>query len=378
MSDSITHIITGLNTGGAEMMLYKLLLNTDKSRFSANVVSLTDIGPIGQRIQALGVPVMALGMRRGVPDPIAVVRLAIWLRQRRPELIQTWMYHANLLGGIAAKMVWNVPVVWGIHHATLNPSSDKRRTILVVKACARISKWVPAKIVCVAEFARSFHASLGYDDHKMVVIPNGFDLDVFRPNKTAYKEMRRGLGVSEETTLIGLVGRFHPIKGHEVFIEAAARLQARYPEVHFVLCGDDVTWNNPDLVKWVDSVGIRGQCHFLGCRDDIPRILASLDIGGTASDGEAFPLVVGETMACCVPCVVTDVGDSAYIVGDTGIVVPPKDPDALAQAWGKLLLLARQDRCQLGERARQRIRENFDLHSIVRRYEELYESVLRG
>jgi glycosyltransferase involved in cell wall biosynthesis len=377
MINHITHIITGLDTGGAEMMLYKLLLKSDKSRFSANVISLTNIGPVGDRIQTLGIPVTALGINARAPNPWAIVRIGSYLRQMSTDIVQTWMYHADLIGGVAARLAGKIPVVWGIRHTTLNPDSDKRSTILVVKACSKLSKWIPTKIVCCAEASRSLHVLLGYDEQKMLVIQNGFDLDRFCPNKTAYREMRKELHIPEETLLIALIGRFHPQKGHRTFIEAAARLHTCHPVVHFVLCGDNVTWNNPDLVNWIDSAGIHGQCHLLGCRDDMPRIQASLDIGGTsASHGEAFPNVIGEAMACGIPCVVTDVGDSAFIVGDTGIVVPPENPDELAQAWKKMISLGRDGRLHLGEQARQRIRKNFDLHLIVRQYEELYDSVL--
>ena len=359
------------------MMLYKLLLKSDKSRFSANVISLTNIGPIGEKIQTLGIPVTALGINARAPNPWAIVRIGSYLRQMSTDIVQTWMYHADLIGGVAARLAGKIPVVWGIRHTTLNPDSDKRSTILVVKACSKLSKWIPTRIVCCAEASRSSHVSLGYDEQKMLVIQNGFDLDRFCPNKTAYREMRKELHIPEKTLLIALIGRFHPQKGHRTFIEAAARLHTCHPDVHFVLCGDDVTWNNPDLVNWIDSAGIHGQCHLLGCRDDIHRIQASLDIGGTsASHGEAFPNVIGEAMACGVPCVVTDVGDSALIVGDTGIVVPPENPDKLAQAWEKMISLGRDGRLHLGEQARERIRKNFDLHLIVRQYEELYDSVL--
>lgn len=378
MSIHITHIITGLNTGGAEMMLYMLLLKADKSRFSANVISLTNIGPVGEKIQSLGIPVTALGMYAKAPNPWAIVRIGSYLRQMSTDVVQTWMYHADLIGGMAARLAGKIPVIWGIHHTTLNPNSDKRSTILVAKICSKLSKWIPVRIVCCAEISRSLHVSLGYDEQKMLVIQNGFDLDRFCPNKTAYKKMREELGIPEGTLLIGLIGRFHPQKGHRTFIKAAARLHTCHPDVHFVLCGNNVTWKNSDLARWIDSADIYEQCHLLGCRDDMPRIQASLDIGTNASHSEAFPLVIGEAMACGVPCVVTDVGDSALIVGDTGIAIPPKDPDALAQAWEKIISPGSDYRFKLGERARQRIRENFDLNIIVRRYEKLYDSVVRG
>jgi len=375
----VLHVINGLNTGGAEMMLYKLLSRIDGAAFETEVVSLIDIGPIGQKIRALGVSVRSLGMRRGVPNPLAVLRLARWLRQDPPHVIQTWMYHADLVGGLAVRLAGSIPLAWGIHNGNLDPRGTKRMTIWTAMACARLSRWLPARIVCCSEASRQVHMQLGYAADKMVVIPNGFDLAVFRPDPAARRSVRRELGIPEEAPLIGLVARFAPRKDHRNFVQAAARLHACAPESHFLLCGDGVSWENPELAGWIEAAGIRDWCHLLGRREDIPRLTAALDIASIASYyGEAFPMVIGEAMACGVPCVVTDVGDSAIIIGETGVVVPPKDPQALADGWNQLLLdMSREERLQLGLAARQRIVERYSLGKIVERYERLYESLVR-
>ena len=208
----------------------------------------------------------------------------------------------------------------------------------------------------------------------MVVIPNGFDLNLFKPDLEGRTLVRQELRIPEDTMLIGMVGRFDPQKDHYNFIKAAALLQKEIPDVQFLLCGDDITWENQKLSKWIDETGFHGYFHLLGRRSDISRIMTALDIA-SSSYGEGFPNVVGEAMSCGVPCVVTDVGDSALIVGDTGIVVPPKDPNALALAWKKLIEIGKDKRQKLGHNARLRIRENFNLPSVVRRYEELYKDV---
>lgn len=376
----VFHVITSVSTGGAQMMLYKLLSRIDHVTFESEVISLIDIGPIGQRIQALGVPVRALGMRPGVPNPLGVLRLARWLRQDAPHVIQTWMYHADLVGGLAAKLAGSVPVAWGIHHSNLDSQINKWSTIWTAMACARLSRWLPARIVCCSEASRQVHTQLDYAADKMVVIPNGFDLVVFRPDPTARQSVRQELGIPEKAPLIGLVARFHPQKDHRNFVQAAARFHACAPESHFLLCGDGITWENRELAGWIEAAGIQSQCHLLGRREDIPRLTAALDIASTAaSHGEAFPIVIGEAMACRVPCVVTDVGDSAIIVGETGVVVPPKDPQALATGWRQLLLdMSREERLQLGLAARQRIMERYSLEKIVEQYKRLYESLVIG
>lgn len=371
----ILHIITGLNTGGAEMMLYKLVSRMNRNKFDIQVILLTDIGPIGKKIEDLGIPVSALGMKRGIPNPQMVFKLARWLKKYRPDIIQTWMYHSDLIGGLAAKMSGNIPVVWGIHHSNLDPKGNKRTTIWTAKVCARFSRWLPVKIVCCSEASKRVHTALGYAAEKMVVIPNGFDLNLFKPDLEEGTLVRQELGIPEDTIIIGMVGRFDPQKDHLNFIKAAALLQKEIPDVQFLLCGDDIIWENHKLSKWIEDAGLSNNFHLLGRRDDIPQIMTALNIASSSSYGEGFPNVVGEAMACGVPCVVTDVGDSALIVGDTGIVVPPKDSNDLALAWKELIEIGKDRRQRLGDNARRRIREKFSLPSVVERYEELYKCV---
>jgi len=369
------HIITGLNTGGAEMMLYKLLSGMDCENFEAEVVSLMDIGPIGKKIQELGVVVRALGMRQGVPSLPGLLRLVYWLRQNSPHCVQTWMYHADLIGGMSAKLAGGIPVIWGIRHSILEPQYTKRTTLWTAKACARLSRRLPARIVCCSEASRRAHKEMGYAEDRMVVIPNGFDLAAFKPDPEARPAVRRELSIPAEAPLIGLVGRFNPLKDHNNFILAAAHLNACQPDVHFLLCGDGITWENPELVEWIKAAGIQTRCHLLGRREDIPRLTASLDIASSSSSSEGFPNIVGEAMACGVPCVVTDVGDSALLVGETGRVVPPGTPRALAEAWREIIEMDPEGRNRLGLLARRRIEEHFRLPLIVARYEGLYEKV---
>ncbi|MCL4462927.1 MAG: glycosyltransferase [Firmicutes bacterium] len=372
----VLHIITGLDVGGAENMLYKLLSCMERDNFSAEVVSLTDIGPVGEKIQALGVPVRAMGMKRGVPKPLAVWRLSRSLRKSRPDLIQTWMYHADLLGGIAARLVGGFPVVWGVHHSNLALQANKRTTIWTAMACARLSRYLPIRIVCCAEASRRLHAELGYAAEKLQVIHNGFDLAAFQPDESARLSVRRELGISDTALLTGLVGRFDRQKDHGNFVQTAAIVSARFPEAQFLLCGQGVVRENAELAGWIEAAGIGSRCHLLGQRDDVPRLLAALDIAVSSSLGEAFPLAVGEAMACAVPCAVTDVGDSALLVGDTGRVAMSANPEALAKACGELLEMSAESRSLLGAAARRRIQENFDLLHTASMYDKLYREVL--
>lgn len=375
----VAHVITSLDTGGAQIMLQQLLAATDRDRFEPVVFSLTTVGTVGKQLRQMGIPVRALGMRASRPSPRRAALLAWQFRQEQPDLVQTWMHHGDLIGGMAARLAGNIPVVWGIHHTTFDPALLKRRTRLTLATCARLSHWVPDRIVCCAETSRTVHAARGYDASKMLVIPNGFDLTRFQPDPTAREAIRTELGLAPETPLIGLIARFDPQKDQRNFVQAAGLLAAMRPDVHFVLCGDEIDWHNPALAEWVAIAGIHDRCHLLGRRTDTPRIQAALDIGTIASSwGEAFPLVIGEAMASGVPCVVTDIGDSARLVGDTGVVVPPRDAPALAAAWQQLLALSPADRQLRGAAARQRIIDHYNLTDIAHRYERLYQDVLQA
>lgn len=378
MTFRIAHVATGLGIGGAETTLLNLLTRLDRQQFECQVFSLSSEAPLADRIRALGVPVHLLDMKPGAPDPRGYLRLVAHLRRFRPALVQTWMYHADFLGGLAAPLAGRPPVVWGVHLTVGEMSGLKPATRLIIRLNARLSRRLPKAIVCCAEAARRTHAALGYDATRMTVIPNGIDLDRFRPDPAARARLRAELGLPADALLIGLAARFDPHKDHRNFLRAAALLRRRRPEVHFVLWGRDITPQNPDLVAWLREEGLEGAVHLLGLRTDAPALTAALDLAALSSWGEAFPLVLGEAMACGVPCVSTDVGDAALILGETGRVVPPRRPQALADAWGEMLALPPSARQALGRAARQRVQDRYSLDKMAAAYARLYEDIIEG
>ena len=367
----IIHVITGLSTGGAEMMLFKLLSCTDRSAFDVSVVSLTSAGPMADKIEALGVRVTALKMRRGVPDPRVLVRLVKLFRQESPNLVQTWMYHSDLLGGLAARFA-GIPVIWNIRHSNLDKGVNKRMTILTARLCATLSGIIPRRIVCNSETARKVHARLGYRDERFVVIPNGFNTDLFRPDPIARHEVRRELDVADDVLIFGLVARFDPQKDHRNFIRAAARFANSGIKARFVLCGDGIDHDNATLMSWIYDSEHSDSFTLLGRRSDVSRITAAFDVVVSSSCGEGFSNAIGEAMSCGIPCVVTDVGESAAVVADTGIVVLHGNPEALANAFLEMAHYEEDVRRELGAKARDRVIQLYSLPAVVRCYDKLY------
>ena len=375
----IVFVITGLSTGGAETMLLKLLERIDRARFEPHVISLTDEGEIGRRIRLLDISVEALEMRRGVVAFSKVMLLVRRLRGLHPQVLHTWMYHADLLGGLAGRAASIPAIGWGLRNSNLDQSGSKWTTRAIMRACAALSYVVPRRILSCSERARDVHVAVGYCARKIVVIPNGFDLELFRPDADAAMSIRRELGIDVTVPLVGLAARYDAQKNHKGFIEAAGRVHDTMPGVHFVLAGDGVTFANAELADAIDRAGVRGVFHLLGRRNDMPQLMAGLDVlCSSSSYGEAFPNVLGEAMACGVPCVVTDAGDSADIVGDTGRVVPVGDMAGLARELMALLSMPAEQRQSLGRMARLRVQERYEISSAVKQYEAFYMSLLDG
>jgi glycosyltransferase involved in cell wall biosynthesis len=370
----VVHIITSLSSGGAQMMLYNFLSKTNREKFEPVVISMMDRGIFADRIATFDIPIYTLGMKAGIPTIKSLGELVSLLRKLKPNVIQSWMYHANIAAQLSSLLsLANIPVCWGIHHSIASLASEKKLTIALIKIGAYLSH-LTAKIVFVSQGSQQQHEALGYSAEKSSVIPNGFDTSLFLPSPEAKLAVRSELGLPENAFLIGLIGRYHPMKDHANFIQAAALLQEKHPATHFLLIGSEVDYDNLTLVEQIKKFHLEKHIHLLGQRSDMYRLTAALDICSLSSAyGEAFPLVIGEAMSCGVPCVVTDVGDSALIVSNTGRVVPPKNPQALASAWQELIELETGAREELGKIARNRVIKDFSLESIVNQYEELYE-----
>lgn len=374
----IVHIITGLNTGGAETMLATLLAHTPQERFQPTVICLTADGPVGDRIRALGVPVHILGMPRGLPTLGGVLRLVRLLHSLKPEVVQTWLYHSDLIGGITARLL-RVPIVtWSIHNTVYDPRHAKRMTVLIGRLCARLSSLVPHRILSCSQTAMQEHIALGYPNARVEFIPNGFDLAQYSPNNNLRQAVRQELGIPDDAPLVGLFARFDPMKDHQNFVQAAQILTRTHSKIAFLLCGQNITADNTELWQWIVEANLQNHVHLLGVRTDVPRLLCALDVLTLSSRyGEAFPMILGEAMATGVPCVATDVGDAAYIIGDTGRIVPPAEPERLGQALHELLSLPAEKRCVLGHEARERIQRLFEIGHIAESYASFYEKLLK-
>lgn len=370
----VFHVIIGLGIGGAELMLRRLVL----AQRPATVISMTTIGPVGRMLQDAGVEVIALGLRAAWDLPRVFWVLLRLLRQRRPDVVQTWMVHADLIGGLAARFAGIRAVIWGIR--TTDFAGTSRGTRMMRWAGARLSAWLPAAIACAAEASRRSHEAIGYAPSRMVVIPNGFDVERFRPDPERRRQIRQQLGLGGDELVIGHVGRWNSAKDHPNFVRAALMLQAprtgagRETTLRFLMVGREINAGNAVLMREIGA-GV-DRFLLLGERADVPDLLQAFDLFCLSSRTEGFPNVVGEAMACGVPCIVTDVGDAALLVGQTGWVVAREDAVALSTGLHEAISESPPARAARAEAARQRVVDEFSLERACHRFSQLQHEVL--
>lgn len=369
----ILHVITGLQRGGAEAMLVRLLAAMDPAAFEHRVLCLGPESPLAGELRDQGVRTLCLGLRA---DPLLLGSLPCLFRGRppwRPHLLQGWMYHGNLAAYLTAHLLaGRTPLVWNIRVGIDTMATYRPLTRGLIRLGARLSRSADA-IIYNAVAAREQHEAIGYRKERSHWIPNGFNLERFRPDPGARVQVRQELGLPPEAPLLGQFARLHAEKNQQLFLSALGSLP---PEVHGLLAGQGIHPDQPELAAMVRQYHLAGRVHFLGERTDLPRLTAALDIAISPSWNEGFSNALGEALACGVPCVATRVGDSAALVGPAGRLVPPGDAEALVAALRELLALSRPERISLGALGRHKMEAEFSMGVVAHQYEMLYQALV--
>lgn len=333
---------------------------------------MSDEGIYGEQLAGEGIPVHCLNMRPGTLTPTALLRLRLLVRDLRPNVLQGWMYHGNLAASAAGRLAPGRPAVsWNVRHSLYGLESEKPLTRQVIRANRFLSRGVGA-ILYNSRLSREQHEAFGFSGDYALVIPNGFDLERFRPDAEQRRRQRQALGIPASARVVGHIARFHPMKDHALFLRAAVQVAHQNTDARFLLVGRDVVTANPAFAGIVPG-DLADRFMFLGERHDVPELMQAMDVFCQSSWSEAFPNVLGEAMASGIPCIATDVGDSADIVADTGVIVPPRDEEALARGILKMLAKSPGERQSLGLRARERVERNYALPRIVEQYAMLYK-----
>jgi glycosyltransferase involved in cell wall biosynthesis len=365
----ILHVITSLGAGGAEAMVSKVALDLQRRGCRNRVLSLGGRGFWGPRLEQQGIPVVALNL--GSRRPWATLKALASLQ--KPEVVQGWMYHGNLAAWALGRL-WAKPFAWNIR-ATWDPSGFGKGVTLMVMQLNRLLSAQPKRILCNSHEAVRGHLAAGFRG-AWEVIPNGFELERYRPNSEVRQVFRRSLGLADSDLLVGMAARFHPMKDHGCLLEAWAQVAKFHPNAHLLLAGTGVISGNDWFAQVLPALPGGERVHLLGERSDMETFQTSLDLAVLSSAyGEAFPNSLGEAMACGVPCVATDVGDSREIVGGAGLIVPPHRPDLLALAILEVLGMAPTSRRNLGLLGLERVRSNYTIQCVSSLYESFYREL---
>ncbi len=370
----IIHIITSLDGGGAETMLYRLVHEQKNESITNVVISLMGAGKYGEKLKTDEVQVYMLGINSLATTAFAIIRLCKILYKEKPDLILSWLYHADA-AAIVVGLVMRIPVIWNLRCAELERKDHSAGLFLLRWLLSKLSK-LPLAIISNSESGKRAHDKIGYHPRKWIVIPNGFDTKKLTASEEARCSVRKLLEINKNTFLIGLIARVHPMKDHKNFLNAAGIIYNKNKKIQFILVGKGAEDTNLEIKSQINNLGLKNNVHLLGEQNNIKEYTASLDMLVSSSYSEGFPNVIGEAMACEVPCVVTNVGDSKILVGDTGIVVPGRDAKALADAILKMVDMGQQERTRLGKAARKKILEEYSIPVISRKYIETCEGLL--
>ena len=365
-----------LNYGGSERQLVALVIGLHHDGQSTAVATFYPGGPFQHSLESAGVPVFSLGKHSRWDVVGFAWRLIRFVRRAKPDILHGYLGTANILAVCLKPFCPGMKVIWGVRASNMELERYGRLDRLLYWIECRTSQFADV-IVVNSHVGLEYAVSHGFPREKMIVIANGIDTERFHPNRQARTRFRGKWGIQADENLIGLVGRLDPMKGHLTFVNAAALLTRKRPNVRFVCVGDGPEQYQRRLVALAAELGLTDRLQWLPASESIASFYNAFDLATSCSTyGEGFSNVIGEAMACGIPCVVTDVGDGKRIVGETGSVVAPGDPKALALAWDTMLEIGSAERARLGQCARERILQEFSLSRLIEATSHVFEAVV--
>lgn len=373
----IYFLIRSLETGGAERQLVELVKNINPARYIVTVAMFYDLGHFRQELQGLNHVRLVSLNKSGRWDTMPFfLRLIQEIRASDAQIIHGYLDVANIYALLAGRFT-NRKVVFGVR----NTNMDFSRYDWTAFATYRLSAWLSHfanQVIYNSQAGLAYHIENGFSPRNGLVIPNGIDVNRFKGDAESRKRLRAEWHIADNELLVGHVGRLDPMKDHSNFLQAAAKIKEKIPQANFVCVGAGPPEKQAELQQMSSLLGLEDRVRWTGVQRDMVAVYNALDILVNSSFTESFPNVVAEAMACKVPCVVTDAGDSALIVAGTGRVVPPGDPAALSEAMLEFLSLPARQREAYGVRARQRILEQFSVEKMTIATEQVLSMLIEA
>jgi glycosyltransferase involved in cell wall biosynthesis len=367
---TILHIITGLKVGGAENALHRLIVNSPNN-YKHEVLCLTTGGSMHTVFLESKIKVITLDFKASFFH--SLIFLIKFIRAKKPDIVQTWLYHANLIGGIVARITGVKVVIWGLR-GTAIPQSVFSIHSLIIRLGSFFSYFIPSSIVCNAKTVSEFHIKKGYCKNKIDIINNGFNLHKESMNKE--KLLNKIDELDSNSLIIGTVGRYDKLKDYPNMINAFSIIMKDHPNVHLLMVGRGLDSSNSELISMLSNSIDISKVHLLGERSGISDYLSIMDIFCLSSRNEGFPNVVAEAMLMKIPCVVTDAGDAASLVSDIGILVPVEDHIKLALGLKYMIEIGNEKRKKIGELSHLHIKLNYSIEKNISQFGKLYMKLI--
>jgi glycosyltransferase involved in cell wall biosynthesis len=374
-SKRIIILVRRLDQGGAQRQLIALALGLHASGRDVHVVLFYPGGAFVSELAKHGVPIHVLG-KHGRWDTIGfLIRLANCLRRLKPDVVYSFMDVPNILAVTLKPLLADMRTVWGVRASNMDLSRYDWLSRLAYALECRLARFAD-RIIANSDAGKCHAVANGFPERKIVVIPNGIDTEYFRFDPEGRRQVRLAWGVGDDEVLVGLAARLDPMKDHLVFLEAASHIAHEHRNVRFVCVGSGPEDYAQALEQHASALGLTTKLTWAGARNDMSAVYSALDIASSSSAyGEGFSNTIAEAMACGVPCVVTDVGDSALIVGDTGNVVPAGEHRVLAAAIRRLINLPPEQRREMGEACRARVVSEYGIERLLQRTEQALDLV---
>ena len=367
----IIYVITDLSLGGAELQLYKIAQKLRKDS-DVKVISLLSKGDLGDDLIKLGVELSVVNFRKKRFFFYNFFKLCNLILDFKPDVVHCWMYHANLIGGIASKVSKVKKIIWSIHHNNPSNEFNSYSTILISKLGAFFSFFIPEKVICVSKDVLNTHVNFGYQEKKMVCIPNGIDILEFSKIDNARQLLLKKYNFADDVKLIGFPSRFHPVKNHEGFFASIAMIKRSNPnlDLQLILSGKNIDSNNTELITLINKYELTECVHLMGLLNDMPLFMSSIDLLVNYSYSEAFSLVLAEALACETLCISTIEGDPEHIIEGIGKYVTSGDDIGLSNTIINLLKMDILK--EIKKKGREKIITLYSLNIVLKKYKSLY------
>ena len=366
----ILHIITALGDGGAEHTLYKICKYDNENEHV--VISLKGPDKYYRLLKKLGIKVYYLNIKFYSINKFFT--LTSLINSLKPNIVQTWLIHADLIGGVAAKIIGIKNIIWNVRYTNIVLGKSKITSVFIVKILSYLSFFIPNFIIVVSKKAKKIYGTEGYDKKKFVYIPNGYDFSILKSDQSQRKNFRKKFKVNKKTLLIGNVARYDPKKDHANLLKALALLKLKNRDFLCILVGTNINKSNSELTSLIKELKLSHKIKLLGKKNNISQIMNGIDIYiQSSSYGEGFPNVVAEAMSCGTPCIVTNVGDASHIVGKNGWVVPPNNEIKLARTIDSISdKIGSKKWNMISEDARMKIKDKFSIKKMISSYNKLW------